>query len=140
MKWKTLKGHLREVAVQNMRVDWDGDSLSIFQSDCKDLLYPYWRHDVVCEEFRIPGGRKSLDFLNITKRIAVEVQGRQHSQYVPFMAGSRMGYADQLKRDLDKARWCEINNITLVEVHPEDLPALKADIKGWFLSTYGITL
>ena len=139
MKFKLLNGRVKDFNVTKTLIDWTGESLSDFQLECKSLLEPHWRHDIVCEEFRIMG-RMSIDFLNISKRIAVEVQGRQHSKYVPFMAGSRNGYLGQIQRDIKKLDWCRANNIHLVEIHPDDLPKLRVSIKTWFLATYGITL
>jgi hypothetical protein len=131
MKFKNLNNRIQDYPIRKWLIDWEGDSLSDFQATCKDFFYDYWKNDVVCEEFRI--GRMSIDFLNITKRIAVEIQGRQHSMYVPFMAGSRMGYLNQLKRDESKRKWCSINQISLYEIHPKDLPLTKK----WIEETWG---
>lgn len=139
MKLKLLNGKIRDFKVTDTLIDWTDDSLSEFQLECKNLLEPYWKRDIVCEEFRL-FGRMSLDFFNVTKRIAVEVQGRQHSTYVPFMSGSRLGYLSQIQRDMKKQKWCEINDIQLVEIHPHHLPKIRVNIKAWFLAIYDITL
>jgi len=135
MRFKLLNGRLKDFNVTKTRIDWEGDSLSDFQATCKDFFYPYWKHDIVCEEFRL-FRRMSLDIFNVSKRIAVEVQGRQHSKYVPFLSGSRSGYLGQIKRDMDKVKWCEINDIKLIEIFPENLPLTKK----WVEETYDITL
>ena len=135
MKFKLLNGRLKDFNVSSTRIDWDGDSLSDFQAECKDFFYPYWKHDIVCEEFRL-FGRMSLDIFNISRRIVVEVQGRQHSAYVPFFSGSRSGYLGQIKRDLKKVEFCRINGLTLIEIFPENMPLTKK----WFLDTYSINL
>jgi hypothetical protein len=134
MKFKGLNGKIQDLPVHKWLIDWDGDSASLFQEECKDFLCPYWKHDVVCEEFKV--GRMSLDFVNISKRVAVEVQGRQHTQYVPFLSGTRAGYLSQLKRDMKKADFCRLNNLTLVEILPTDLPLTKE----WFKTTYDVDL
>lgn len=135
MKFTLLNGRLKDFNVTDTRIDWDADSLSDFQFDVKCFLYPYWKHDIVCEEFRL-FERMSLDIFNISKRIVVEIQGRQHSQYVKFLSGSRSGYLGQIKRDSKKSKWCEINNLTLVEIHPENMPLTKK----WVEETFDITL
>lgn len=134
MKFKTLTGKLREFPVTDWRIDWGAKSLSIFQKDVKDFLFPYWKHDFVCEEFRV--GRMSIDIVNITRKIAIEVQGRQHSTYIPFLSGSRQGYLNQLKRDLKKEKFCEVNGFKLIEIHPENMPLTKE----WLKENYDVIL
>lgn len=135
MKFKLLNGRLKDFDIHSTRIDWTENSLSVFQKTCKDFFYPYWKHDIVCEEFRI-FRRMSLDIFNVSKRIVVEVQGRQHSIYVPFLSGSRSGYLGQIKRDMDKVKWCEMNQLTLIEIFPENMPLTKE----WIESAYDITL
>ena len=76
--------------------------------------------DIVFEEFRIVGSRLSLDFYNANKRIAIEVQGAQHTKYVKHFHKNRLKYLDQLKRDQKKLDFCERNDINLVEIYPND--------------------
>ena len=48
----------------------------------------------------------------------MEVQGKQHTKYVPFFHGkNKINYINQLKRDQDKLKFCEINDIQLVEIY-----------------------
>mgnify|MGYP003635854190 FL=1 len=101
-------------------IDWNALSRSKFQNKVKDFLKPYWKHDVVFEEFRIVGTRLSLDFYNANKCIAVEVQGDQHIRYVKHFHKNRLKYLDQLKRDQKKFDFCEINDIKLLEVYTTD--------------------
>lgn len=136
MKFKTLTGRLKEVPLHSYRIDWDGDFASKLEEEIADWFCTYWERDIVLAQFGIPGTRLSLDFFNVTKRIAIEGQGRQHSQYVPFLSGSRAGYLGQIKRDIKKSQWCEMNDIKLIEIHPNHLPLTKA----WVESTFSITL
>ena len=77
--------------------------------------------DIVFEEFPVAGTKLSLDFYNANKKIAVEVQGKQHTKYVPFFHGSnKINYLNQLKRDQDKLKFCELNDIQLVEIYDGD--------------------
>jgi hypothetical protein len=101
-------------------VDWNGKSKSKFQLSVRDFLYPYWKSDIVFEEFKLVGTRLSFDLYNANKKIAIEVQGAQHTKYVKFFHGNRMKYLEQLKRDDKKFRFCEINDINLVEIYPND--------------------
>ena len=58
---------------------------------------------------------------NANKKIAIEVQGGQHIEYVKHFHGNRLKYVDQLKRDKKKLDFCEINDIKLVEIYPQDV-------------------
>lgn len=107
--------------------NWGGKSRSKFQREIKNRLKPHWERDVVFEEFPLPK-KMSLDFLNISRKIAVEVQGNQHQQYVKHFHGNKMGYIHQLKRDSYKAKFCDANGIVLVEIYPEDLNEDLEDI------------
>ena len=122
MKFKTLTGSIR--GVPNMKkklVSWEKKSRSKFQYRVKRFLEKYWKHHIVFEEFPIVGTRMSLDFYNANKKIAVEVQGRQHTNYVPHFHGHhKINYINQLKRDQDKNKFCEINDITLIEIYDKD--------------------
>lgn len=102
-------------------IDWDTKSRSKFQNRVKDFLKPYWKNDVVFEEFRIVGSRLSLDFYNANKKVAVEVQGDQHTKYVKHFHKNRLQYLEQLKRDQKKLDFCELNDIKLVEVYSTDV-------------------
>lgn len=121
MKFKTLSGSTAELRnAKKYLIQWDAESRSKFQLSVKDFLYPYWKADIVFEEFKIVGTRLSFDFYNANKKVAVEVQGAQHTKYVKFFHGNRMKYLEQLKRDDKKLRFCEINGISLVEIYPSD--------------------
>ena len=101
-------------------IDWDKPSRSKFQTYVKEFLRPYWKNDIVFEEFRVVGSRLTLDFYNANKKIAVEVQGAQHTKYVKFFHKTRLKYRDQLKRDEKKLDFCKANNIKLAEIYPQD--------------------
>lgn len=122
MKFKTLTGSTRKIiGVQKYTIDWDGSSKSKFQKSVKDFLYKYWARHVVFEEFPVAGTRMTLDFYNANNKIAIEVQGGQHTKYVPFFHGSyKNNYLMQLKRDHQKHDFCQLNDIKLVEIYEKD--------------------
>ena len=79
-------------------------------------------NNVTFEEFPVVGTRLSLDFYNANKRVAVEVQGSQHTKYNKFFhGGHKNNYLEQLKRDQIKAEFCEVNDIILVEIYDSDI-------------------
>jgi very-short-patch-repair endonuclease len=120
---KFIDSYGRERNLKNAKkylINWDKPSRSKFQTRVKDFLRSYWQHDVVFEEFRVVGTRLTLDFYNANKKIAVEVQGAQHTKYVKFFHKNKFKYSDQLKRDEKKFQFCEANKIKLAEVYPQD--------------------
>ena len=122
MKFKTISGS--ETTLKNAKkylINWKKPSRSKFQTSVKNFLNPYWFNDIVFEEFKIVGTRLSFDFYNANKNIAIEVQGAQHTKYVKFFHGSRLNYLDQLRRDEKKLKFCDTNNIKLIEIYPNDI-------------------
>lgn len=121
MKFVDLYGKTRNLKnAKKYLIDWDKPSRSKFQTQVKKFLWDYWQHDVVFEEFRVVGTRLSLDFYNANKKVAIEVQGAQHTKYVKFFHKNMFKYSDQLKRDEKKLQFCELNKIKLAEVYPQD--------------------
>ena len=121
MKFLDASGKHRNLKnAKKYLIDWDKPSRSKFQTHVKEFLRPYWKSDIVFEEFRVVGSRLTLDFYNANKKIAVEVQGAQHIRYVKFFHKSRLKYSDQLKRDEKKLDFCKANNIKLAEIYPQD--------------------
>mgnify|MGYP003139637708 FL=1 len=121
MKFIDVYGRERNLKnAKKYLINWEKPSRSKFQTRVKDFLQPFWIHDIVFEEFRVVGSRLTLDFYNANKKIAVEVQGEQHTRYVKFFHKNRFKYCDQLKRDEDKLLFCKSNNIKLAEIYPQD--------------------
>lgn len=135
MKFKTLTGSTAELRnPKKYLINWKGNSRSKFQFSVKEFLQPYWRTDIVFEELKLVGTRMSFDFYNANKKIAVEVQGQQHTKFVKFFHGNRSKYLEQLKRDDKKMRFCEVNGITLVEIYPTDI------VSEEFFESFGVIL
>jgi|TARA_R100001460_G_scaffold286_6_gene1386 hypothetical protein len=121
MKFIDVYGRERNLKnAKKYLINWEKPSRSKFQTRVKSFLQPFWIHDIVFEEFRVVGSRLTLDFYNANKKIAVEVQGEQHTRYVKFFHKNRFKYCDQLKRDEDKLLFCKSNNIKLAEIYPQD--------------------
>jgi very-short-patch-repair endonuclease len=122
MKFKTLNG--KEKLIKNSKkflINWDAKSRSKVQWRVKQFLFSYWKHDIVFEELRVAGTRLSLDFYNANKKIAVEVQGKQHQQFNKFFHNNnRLNWLAQLKRDDLKMKFCLTNGILLVEIYEDE--------------------
>jgi very-short-patch-repair endonuclease len=135
MKFKTLDGKDRTLKnIKSSIIKWEGKSRSKFQLQVKQFLKKYWQGDVVFEELKIVGTRLSLDFFNANKKVAIEVQGQQHFTYVPFFHGNRANYLSQIKRDVKKFEFCELNKINLVEIYPKD------ELSKEFFERFGVFL
>jgi hypothetical protein len=123
MKFKTLNG--KERFLKNAKkyiINWQGKSKSNIQWRVKQFLLSYWKYDVVFEEIRVVGTRLSLDIYNANKKIAIEVQGKQHQTYNPYFHGNdRRKWLSQLRRDDLKLQFCLTNGIKLVEIYETDL-------------------
>ncbi len=89
---------------------------------------------MVFEEMKLVGSRMSLDLYNANSKVAVEVQGRQHTSYVKFFHGNKLNYLEQLKRDDKKFKFCQINDIILVEIYPQDV------VDEALFEKFGVTL
>ena len=122
MVFKTLVGSSKRVKTpKKYLIQWSGQSRSKLQFSVKKFMEPYWNTDIVFEEFPIAGTRMSFDFYNSNKNIAIEVQGGQHLKYTPFFHGkSKSTFLQQIRRDNDKQKFCELNGIKLVEIYPDD--------------------
>ena len=123
MEFQTIDGKVKRVKNLKKRIiNWEASSRSKRQKAVKDFLKDYWFHHVTFEEFPVVGTRLSLDFYNANKRVAVEVQGSQHTKYNKFFhGGHKNNYLEQLKRDQIKAEFCEVNDIILVEIYDSDI-------------------
>ena len=122
MLFKTLTGSSKRVkSPKKYLIEWDSSSKSKMQFNVKQYLKKYWKHDIVFEEFPLAGSKMTFDFYNPNKNIIIEVQGGQHLKHTPFVHGkSKSNFLNQIKRDNDKQKFCELNNIKLVEIFPDD--------------------
>jgi hypothetical protein len=134
VKLYDISGRLRYKSVQKYRIKWDAECRSNFQYEVKQFFKNYWRGQICYEEFPVYGTRMKVDLINMTKRIAVEVQGAQHESFNKFFHNnSRSNYLSSIKRDYDKRIWLENNDFKVLEIIEEDLASLsKAYIEEKF--------
>ena len=136
MKFCKLNGKTVYKNISKYLIKWDGESKSKLQFSVKQFLKPFWSRCVCYEEMPLAGTKLSLDIVNLTKGIAVEVHGDQHKDYVKYFHGNREGFVRQIERDVRTGEWCQMNNLLLVEIYTDDFP-LKTE---WFKEYYDITL
>lgn len=120
-----LNGRQLKVNPIKYLVKWDKQTRSAPQTATKKFLHRYWNSDLVCEEFKIPGTRLKIDIINFTKKIIVEVSGKQHENFVKFFHGNRAGFLKSIKRDFSKIKWAEMNNFTFVEIYDSEVSDLS---------------
>jgi hypothetical protein len=77
--------------------------------DVKENYRPEW---LITRE----GNRLELDFYIETLDLAIEVQGLQHYEYVPFFHGDVSGFEKRKTFDNFKREVCRQRNIALIEI------------------------
>ena len=110
MRWKLISGKLVWKSDKKYLIDWDKPSRSKEQTKVKEFLKKYWYNDIVYEEYSVPSsGRLKIDFLNATKKIAIEHQGKGvHNEFNPFFhKNNRANYLASIKRDIKKLKFLE---------------------------------
>lgn len=86
----------------------------------RHLLKDEFPTDSILEEVPLPGTKLLCDFFLPIHRLMIEVQGRQHFEFVKHFHGTMKGFLEAKQRDAVKAEWCAINNITLIELRDDD--------------------
>lgn len=76
-------------------------------------LYPY---DIILEEVKIPGSRLFCDFVIPSVKLIIEAQGKQHYEFNTLFHQYYVDFVNQQNRDQMKRDFCQINNLTLVEI------------------------
>lgn len=93
---------------------------SNLQYECGQLLKQRFPLDSILEEVHLPGcNNLYLDFLIPARRLAFEIHGSQHDKYVPFFHKTKEGYNASQTRDINKSKWCKLNNFELYVVRSE---------------------
>lgn len=128
-----IRGKQRKVYPSKYKVDWDSKRASEPQFRTKQFLKEFWLGDNVYEEFVIPGSRLRIDLINFSKMLAIEVSGQQHESFSKFFHKTRIGFIKSIKRDFQKIKWLESNNISLIELYDyETLDLSKNKIEKKF--------
>jgi len=93
----------------------DNRPRSQFHLNMRELLRELFSGEKILEEVPLPGtnGLHS-DFYLPLRKLMIEVQGRQHNEFVEHFHGNEQGFIASQKRDNNKRCWCELNGITLI--------------------------
>jgi hypothetical protein len=128
MRLYNTHGRMQNRNVSKYLINWNKKSRSKLQKRVKDFLKPFWKGHIVYEEFPVYGTRLKVDILNATTKIAVEVNGPQHSSFNKFFHGnSRAKYLASIKRDHEKQCWLEKNQYKLIELEESDIKNLSKE-------------
>jgi hypothetical protein len=79
--------------------------------------YPLYQ---ILEEVSIPikkGTTNYLDFFLPQPRICIEINGRQHFEFVNYFHGNLAGFRLQQKKDRLKREWLTLNNIKYIDLN-----------------------
>ena len=126
MRLYNIHGRIQNRSVSKYLINWNKKSRSKLQKRVKDFFRPYWLAHIVYEEFPVYGTRLKVDILNATIKVAIEVNGPQHSSFNKFFHGnSRAKYLASIKRDHEKQLWLEKNQYKLIELEESDLEYLS---------------
>lgn len=124
--------------VSKYLIKWDAKSRSNIQFEVKQFLKKYWSNQIVYEEFPVYGTRMKVDIVNATKKIAIEVQGRQHTSFNKFFHNnSRLKYLESIKRDFQKREWLEKNGFQIAEIEENEVKKLSI---SFFLKNFNINV
>ena len=134
MRW-LLRGTLVYHSDAKYRIDWDRKAPSKIAQHTKDFIQQHFPNDIWFEEYCLPRSRLRIDYLNATRKIAIEANGRQHSSYLEFFHKDRLGWANSFKRDVAKVEFLEANGYKVIEIYDEDLPLTKD-----FFREFGISV
>jgi hypothetical protein len=136
--FKLNSRHQVNVNISEYLIDWEnGRQVSKPQSKVADFLRPYWQGHIVCSEFRIPGSLLRVDFINFTRKIAIEVSPSGTHSFNKFFHKNRPTFGAAINREIDKAKWLEQNGINLIEVFDDDIDNLSEE---WFKTKYDCDL
>jgi len=97
----------------------DNRQRSKLHLSARQILYELFPTTPILEEVTIPisrGTSQFLDFFINSIKLAVEVHGQQHYKFNSLFHSSARDFLEQKKRDVNKREWCELNNITIIEL------------------------
>ena len=123
MKVRGFDGRDRNWRLDKYKVYGDDSKRrSSYHIRARGILCSLLPHDRILEEVKLPGSNKLsrglliADFYVPSRMLMVEVHGRQHYEYVSHFHGNRFEFLRARARDRDKVKWCELNEINIVEL------------------------
>jgi len=134
----SMTGRLISKNVSKYKIKWSKPSRSKLQFKVKQFLKPFWRHQICFEEFPVYGSKMSVDLINFTKKIAIEVNGPQHKEFNKFFHNnSKANYLNSIRRDWEKTEWLEKNGFSLIEIEYDEVDGLT---ESFIKEKFGISI
>jgi len=98
--------------------------ISQLAKSVRESLSKAFPHALIKEEEYVSykGQRLFFDFFIPALGVYVEVQGIQHTEFNRHFHGDAAAYRAAKKRDRLKEEWCELNDLTLVQVNYDEIP------------------
>ena len=133
MKVTNLSGEVKDwKPTGNIVTGSDSRPRSKLHIAARGLIYELFPTMQIMEEVPIRPLHSTLhlDFYISKIKLAIEVHGKQHYAFSSLFHASRQDFFNQKKRDANKKNWCEINNITYIELpYNEDIDKWKTRIQ-----------
>ena len=138
MRFYNIYGKLVNKSLNKYLIDWDGKCRSNIQFKVKQFLKPYWSGMIIMEEMPCAGTLLHVDLVNLTLKIAIEVNGNQHSAFNPFFHNNDPNrYLKGYKNDVKKSEWLAKNDFKLIEINEDEINLLS---KQFFLEKFNLVL
>jgi hypothetical protein len=117
MKLIDLSGHTHILSLSKyMKPGQSERSCSKYHERTRELLREEFQGRIILEEVSAPGEQLYLDFFLPSGKIAIEVHGEQHYSFNKFFYKDQRAFRLAQMRDRRKREWCDLNEITLVEL------------------------
>lgn len=132
MKVRDLEGNLSSFKLNGSIITAaDNRARSKLHIQAREILYELFPTMQILEEVPIktrPNQNQFLDFYINKIKLAVEVHGQQHYKFNSLFHASAQDFLKQKKMDQDKKEWCELNNITYIELPFNEVKEWKKTI------------
>lgn len=120
MKVKDLEGNIVNWKLSGDIVTAsDNKKRSGLHQKARVILYELFPTSQILEEVPVKlrrGSTQYFDFYINQIRLVIEVHGIQHYKFNSLFHSGAHDFINQKKRDREKIDWCEINNITYIEL------------------------
>jgi len=118
---------MKIIGLDDQEYDWKPrgcnalENKSGLHNKVRQFLRDVFPYDVIMEEVELVGSRDwkkkkelTADFYIPNRNLIVEAHGEQHYTHSTFFHKKKLDFLKSKKRDNDKIRWCEQNNISIL--------------------------